>query len=51
MKNDIETKLISFFLRNTVEMETHSIILAWRISWEKEPNRVQSIRSQRVRHD
>ena len=30
---------------------THSSILAWRILWTEEPDRLQSIRLQRVRHD
>ena len=30
---------------------THSSILAWRIPWAEEPGRVQSVGSQRVRHD
>ena len=30
---------------------THSSILAWRIPWIEEPGRLQSIRSQRFRHD
>ena len=29
---------------------THSGILAWRIPWEEKPGRLQSMRSQRVRH-
>ena len=33
------------------EMATHSSILAWRIPSTEEPGRLQSIRSQRVRHD
>ena len=33
------------------EMATHSSILAWRIPWTKEPGRLQSTGSQRVRHD
>ena len=33
------------------EMATHSSILAWRNSWTKEPGRLQSMGSQRVRHD
>ena len=33
------------------EMATHSSILAWRISWTKEPGGLQSVGSQRVRHD
>ena len=31
--------------------ETHSSILAWRFPWTKEPGRLQSKVSQRVRHD
>ena len=33
------------------DMATHSSILAWRIPWTEEPGRLQSIESQRVRHD
>ena len=33
------------------EMATHSSNLAWRIPWTEEPGGVQSIGSQRVRHD
>ena len=29
---------------------TRSSILAWRISWTEEPERLQSMKSQRVRH-
>ena len=32
-------------------MATHSSILAWRIPCTEEPGRLQSIGSQRVRHD
>ena len=32
-------------------MATHSSILAWRIPWTEETGRLQSIGSQRVRHD
>ena len=32
-------------------MPTHSSLLAWRIPWSEEPGRVQSLGSQRVRHD
>ena len=32
-------------------MATHSSILAWRIPWTEEPGGLQSIGSQRVRHD
>ena len=33
------------------EMATHSRTLAWRILWTEEPGRLQSMESQRVRHD
>ena len=32
-------------------MATHSSILAWRVPWAEEPGGLQSIGSQRVRHD
>ena len=32
-------------------MATHSSILAWRVPWTEEPGGLQSIVSQRVRHD
>ena len=33
------------------EMETHSSVLAWEIPWVEEPGRLQSLGSQRARHD
>ena len=33
------------------EMATHSNILAWKIPWTENPGRLQSMGSQRVRHD
>ena len=33
------------------EMATHSSILAWKIPWTEKPGRLQSVGSQRVRHD
>ena len=33
------------------EMATHSSTLAWKIPWMEEPGRLQSMGSQRVRHD
>ena len=33
------------------EMTTHFSILPWKIPWTKEPGRLQSMGSQRVRHD
>ena len=32
------------------EMATHSSILAWRIPWTEEPDGLQSVGSQAVRH-
>ena len=32
-------------------MAAHPSILAWRIPWTEEPGRLQSMGSQRVRHD
>ena len=33
------------------ETATHSSILAWKIPWTEEPDRLQAMGSQRVRHD
>ena len=33
------------------EMSTHSSVIAWRIPWTEEPGGLQSMESQRVRHD
>ena len=33
------------------EMATYSSILVWKIPWMEEPVRLQSVGSQRVRHD
>ena len=33
------------------EMATYSSILAWKILWTEEPGRLQSMGSQRVRHN
>ena len=33
------------------EMETHSSILVWRISWRREPGGLESMGSRRVGHD
>ena len=33
------------------EMTTHSSIIAWRIPWTEEAGGLQSMGSQRVRHD
>ena len=42
--------LLSGF-RAYLEMATHSSILAWKILWTEEPGRLQSMGSQRLRHD
>ena len=39
------------FSRLEKEMATHSSTLAWRIPWTEEPDRLQSMGSQRVGHD
>ena len=48
-----ETQVQSLGREDPLEkgMVTHSSILAWRIPWTEEPGRLQSMRSQRVRHD
>ena len=33
------------------EMATHSSIIAWKSPWMEEPDRLQSVGSQRVGHD
>ena len=33
------------------EMAIHSRTIAWKIPWTEEPDRLQSMGSQRVRHD
>ena len=33
------------------EMAIHSSTLAWKIPWTEEPGRLQSMGSQRIRHD
>ena len=47
---------LPFSVRNSKKisekaMATHSSTLAWKISWTEEPGRLQSMGSQRVRHD
>ena len=48
-----ETQVQSLDREDSLEkgMVTHSSILAERIPWTEEPGRLQSIESQRVRHD
>ena len=48
-----ETWVQPLVWENTLEeaMATHSRILAWRIPWTEEPGGLQSMGSQRVRHN
>ena len=48
-----ETRVLSLGQEDPLEKEmaTHFKILAWRIPWVEEPGRLQSMGSQRVRHD
>ena len=48
-----ETQVRSLGQKDPLEkgMTTHSSILAWRIPWMEEPGGLQSIGSQRLRHD
>ena len=48
-----ETRVRSLGREDPLEEEVaaHSITLAWKIPWMEEPLRLQSMESQRVRHD
>ena len=48
-----EMRVRSLGLEDALEesMATHSSILAWRMPWTEEPGGLQSMGSQRVRHD
>ena len=48
-----ETRVLSLGWEDPLEKEmaTHSNILAWRIPWTEDPDRLQSMGSQRVRQD
>ena len=48
-----ETQVRSLDWEDSLEkgIATHSSILAWRILWTEEPGRLQSMGSQRVRHN
>ena len=48
-----ETRVQSLGQKDSLEkgMATHSSILAWRVPWTEEPGGLQSMGSQRVRHD
>ena len=53
MREPQETQVLSLGQKDPLEegMATHSRILASRIPWTEEPGGLQSIGSQRVRHD
>ena len=38
-------------LEKRMATPTHSSIIAWKIPWAEEPDRLQSMWSQRIRHD
>ena len=48
-----ETRVQSLRWEDPLEkrMATHSSILAWKIPWTEEPGGLQSMESQRVRHN
>ena len=48
-----DTRVVSLDREDPLEeeMTTHSSILAWRVSRTEEPGRLQSVGSQRLRHD
>ena len=48
-----ETWVLSLGWEDPLEegMATHSSILTWRIPWTEEPGKLQSMGSQRVRHN
>ena len=48
-----ETQVRSLGWEDPLEKEVaiHSSTIAWKIPWTEEPGRLQSMRSQRVRHD
>ena len=49
----LEIQVLSLGLEDPLEkrMATHSSIFAWRILWTEEPGMLQSLGSQRVRHN
>ena len=50
---DTEMRVRSLGQENPLEKEmtTHASILFWKIPWTKEPGGLQSMGSQRIRHD
>ena len=50
-KKILEEITVKNFPKMEKEMATHSSTLAWRIPWSEEPDRLESMGSQRVGHD
>ena len=50
-KRDVGSISLSWEDALEESMATHSRILAWRLPWTEEPTGLQSMGSQRVRHD
>ena len=52
---DLYSQKLCFFQGSCTDVEKamapHSSTLAWKILWTEEPGRLQSVGSQRVRHD
>ena len=53
VQETLETWIQSLAWEDSLEegMATHSSIPAWEVPWAEEPGGLQSMRSQRVRHD
>ena len=53
MQETEETQVLSLGREDPLmeDMATHSIVLAWRIQWAEEPDGLQSMASQRLRHN
>ena len=53
MQETQESQVRSLHLKDPLEEEmiTHSSILAWEIPWTEKPGELQSMGSQRVRHN
>ena len=52
-KNSFDESIAIYHVPAPLEkaMAAHSSTLAWKIAWTEEPGRLQSMGSQRVRHD
>ena len=50
-RQEMQVRLLRWLDLLEEEVTTHSSVLAWRIPWTEEPGGLQSVGSQRVRHD